>query len=242
MSERKSISKTQFVLSCCLTILNTVCLIIYSFTNTWSRVHLFLTKWSLYFNSLYMIMTMICDIKLYLKDTSLERLNDILRNKIGPTLNGISHIVMLAYWVLLPLGMIEFSGSNIFLETIKNTYTHGFISFFLIADVFINHREDISIQIPNIIGMTGFFIMYVIILLVECFLLGKAKPYSFMDHLSMGLNVVVCVVMYVGMFLGYVAHIGLVKLKYRFNVNVDRKGYVDGSEGINMVSTGDEHI
>ena len=221
MVKRDSISKPQLIVSCTLTIVNTICLIIYSFQNTWSRVHLFLTKWSLYLNSLYMIITMIADIKLYLNDKSFEHINDILRNNIGPSLNGISHVVMVAYWILLPLGMIEFSSDNIVLEVIKNTYTHGFISFFLIADVFVIHRDNIDIHLINIIGVIGFTLMYMIILIVECLLNGKPNPYAFMDNMSLGFLLLVGFVIFVGMILGYIAHVGLVKLKYKLKCCVD---------------------
>ena len=222
--------------SCVLTVINTLCLIVYSFQNTWSRVHLFLTKWSLYLNSLYMIITMIADIKLYCKDASLEGLNDIMRNSIGPSLNGISHVVMVAYWVLLPLGMIEFSSSNLVLEVIKNTYTHGFISLFLIADVFVMHRDNINIQMANVIGLTGFLAMYMIILIVECFLRGKPNPYVFMDSMSLELIMLVGAVIFVGMILGYCAHVGLVKLKYKCNVCVDGRNADKEGHEVNLVS------
>ena len=44
MGKRSSISHKQLIVSCVLTVINTLCLIVYSFQNTWSRVHLFLVS------------------------------------------------------------------------------------------------------------------------------------------------------------------------------------------------------
>ena len=219
--QRTSISSVQLIVSCALTLINTCCLIAYSLQNDWPRNHLYLTKWSLYFNSFFMIAMTLCDIMLFMKNNSLENFNDILRNKIGPSLNGVSHVVMLFYWILLSVGGITFTQGGKALEVIKNLYTHGFISFFLIADIFVNHRERLKFEIVNVMGVLAFYFFYAIIIVIECYINFKEVPYPFMDVMSPFLLFVFVILVFVFMILGYLANIGLVKLKYKFNIFVD---------------------
>ena len=150
---RESITKKQFIIAYILNGLNTF---FYFFGSPFAfNFHSFIfliTMITLDFNCIYLFLSFIYDLSLYVfKSDKLEKMNDILRNKVN-VLNPISFL----FWFLVISGGI----TNAFItayNTIHSIYCHFIISIFLIIDITTNPKY---IEIDNIYFSTLIIINY----------------------------------------------------------------------------------
>ena len=101
---RNNITLKQFIISCIINVINFFYFLGYDFTLNY-RSLIFLTIITLDFNTIYLLLSFICDISLFIfKSQKLEPLNDFMRNKVCQVANPLSYAVTILFWSLALFG------------------------------------------------------------------------------------------------------------------------------------------
>ena len=212
---RESISKKQFIIACVLNGLNTIC---YFFGLKFvinPHKYIFLTMITLDFNCIYLFLSFICDVSFYaFKSDKLEKMNDILRNKVSNVSNPISYMVTLLFWLLVISGGITEAFKTAY-NTIHSIYCHFIISIFLIIDIFIaDHlRHNFSWITAGII--IAYLIIYTIIASIATFKFND-PPYTFLETITFWPALGYSVLFIIVAVLCYFFQILLLKIKYKY--------------------------
>ena len=131
---RTNITLSQFIVSCIINGLNSFFYFLaYEITFNY-RFLVFLTIITLDFNSIYLFLSFICDISLFIfKSTKLEVLNNFLRNKLCHVANPISYTVTVLFWGIAAFGgMGDIFANFIFIILIPFKKGYGGLSNFIV--------------------------------------------------------------------------------------------------------------
>lgn len=201
--EKTIISKKQLIISLLFFGGNTIVFIFYLYQLMYN-LHLlqYLTNLSYYANSIFLLLCLISDIFLYIKNVSeegeanyqliddqnsngdnniywAEKLNNWNRNKYGVICNTFSFFVSISFWILYFLGENYIQVSNTFFSLLSTTNLHLIISILVIIDIFISKREHHFSK--------DYFDIIISIFLAYCCIAGIGKywfniyPYAFME-------------------------------------------------------------
>lgn len=235
--EKKKVSKNQFIISLVFNGANTL-LFLYYIIETMNRPSLFiyLTIWSYYLNSIFILVCLLCDIFIYVssssstddldyklvidEDNKLEsetkgcwqKLNDWNRNKFGIICNTLCYFISISFWILYFLGEKYVKISKSPGQFFSTVYHHLLITIIVIIDVFYAYRESLCVsgKFFGIISLVyfGYFIMAYI----AKYLFG-INIYAFMNGASFGFLVFYATASYAFLFLCYLFHVWLVNLR-----------------------------
>ena len=232
---RTNITLSQFIVSCIINGLNSFFYFLaYNVTLNY-RFLVFLTIITLDFNSIYLFLSFICDISLFIfKSTKLEVLNNFLRNKLCHVANPISYTVTVLFW-----GIAAFGGmGDIFADLmfiILNVYAHLLITIFVIVDIFIAEHDNHSFS-PTILVI---IIIYMILYGILCGILTikfDNPPYPFLK----GINLLSLIGIYAIFSLIFVScyffHILLFKIKFKYIIKEDNDDTKNIREEINKIN------
>ena len=232
---RTNITLSQFIVSCIINGLNSFFYFLaYNVTLNY-RFLIFLTIITLDFNSIYLFLSFICDISLFIfKSTKLEELNNFLRNKLCHVANPISYTVTVLFW-----GIAAFGGmGDIFADLmfiILNVYAHLLITIFVIVDIFIAEHDNHSFS-PTILVI---IIIYMILYGILCGILTikyDNPPYPFLK----GINLLSLIGIYAIFSLIFVScyffHILLFKIKFKYIIKEDNDDTKNIREEINKIN------
>ena len=201
--EKLVISKIQLFISIIFFGGNSIFFIYYLQELLFSLNHLkYLTNLSYYANSIFLLLCLLCDILLYIKNTSeeeeinyhliddknelsyanatwVEKLNNWNRNKYGVICNTFSFFVSISFWILFFMGEDYIKVSNTFYGFLSTINLHLIISILVIIDIFISKREHKF--------SWDYFRIISLLFLIYCFITGINKyffninPYAFMN-------------------------------------------------------------
>ena len=232
---RTNITLSQFIVSCIINGLNSFFYFLaYNVTLNY-RFLIFLTIITLDFNSIYLFLSFICDISLFIfKSTKLEELNNFLLYKLCHVANPISYTVTVLFW-----GIAAFGGmGDIFVDLmfiILNVYAHLLITIFVIVDIFIAEHDNHSFS-PTILVI---IIIYMILYGILCGILTikyDNPPYPFLK----GTNLLSLIGIYAIFSLIFVScyffHILLFKIKFKYIIKEDNDDTKNIREEINKIN------
>ena len=241
---RDSISKKEFMLSLLFNGINTISWISYTLYYTVKgrelKTFIYLTMITWNFNSIYLLLSLICDINFFRKSKKLEPMNNFLRNKFCNIINTMSFLVTVLYWTLLCFGgMRKLNG---FLDFLSTFYFHFIISVLVILDIFnANHRRH-KFSYITLIFCYVYLICYCIICSVSTWVFNT-PPYPFLNGIKIYKALIYAAAFCVVLVLCYLFLILLYKIKYKYilkieddeEINVDEtltdnKGLTPGQE------------
>ena len=223
---RESITLFQFIIISSINIADTILFFIsYEYIFTYHALK-YLTNITLYFNTIYLFLSYICDISFYIfKSQKMEFLNYFLRYKVCNIINPMSYLVFLMFWILVAVGGIlgAFESSK---DSLFSIYAHLLINIFLIIDLFIS---DHDIHKFSWITM-GFILLYdfcYMIIIVVC-RDNNIYTYEFLKNIS-SWGLFGYGILFVGFSLGgYFIHILILQAKYKYIIkNKEKQDFND---------------
>lgn len=215
---RDTISTTQFLFSVIINGINSLIMIIitiFLFISGNFKFFLFLTMWTYYLNSIYLLINLISDVALLCFHSQyLERLNHLNRNKFSPICNTLSYTIVTLFWLLLSLGkdwmVFEMNNPVLFMF---NLYLHGLNMLFVIIDLFVADHDKIDFSWITLGFISLIFWLYALITGI-----GKVKfnfcPYVFVEKGTIGQLIVAAFAMYMFAVVGYRLHLRFLEFKY----------------------------
>ena len=232
---RTNITLKQFIVSCIINGLNSFFYFLaYEVTFNY-RFLVFLTIITLDFNSIYLFLSFICDISLFIfKSTKLEVLNNFLRNKLCHVANPISYTVTVLFWGIAAFGGMGDIFAN-FMFIVLNVYAHLLITIFVIVDIFIAEHDNHSFS-PKILAI---IIIYMILYGILCGILTikfDNPPYPFLKGISILPLLGIYAVFSLIFVSCYFFQILLFKIKFKYIIkedNDDTKNLTDEIDKIN---------
>jgi hypothetical protein len=149
------------------------------YTPAW-KIFFFLTIWSFWSNTFYIITITIIDIFLYRGNKKVEKYNNFIRNDLVRIIFPFSISTVIIYWELVLLGD-KFQGiGHSILEICKSFFMHGLVLLFMLFDLFTSHHLNkknnykMDILIISIIMAIHFGLVVISKELL------KAHPYDFL--------------------------------------------------------------
>ena len=234
--EKTLISTTQLFISILLYGGNTI-IFLYYLHSLILNIHLlqYLTCLSYYANSIFLLLCLICDISLYMNNSSqvsetdyqlmeeegenksnndnlswAESLNNWNRNKFGVICNTFSFFVSISFWILYFLGEQYIIVSNTFFGLLSSLNLHLIITLLVIVDIFASKREH---------RFSDDYYSYIsFIFLGYCFITGIDKylfninPYAFMNG-SIWFLILYVFLSFVILYVSYVINVYLINCR-----------------------------
>ena len=130
-----------------LILIATFCLLWTSYSPVW-KIFFFLTIWSFWSNTFYIITITVIDLLLYKNYKKCEKFNSFIRNDLIRIIFPFSISTIVIYWELVLLGD-KFQGiGHSMLDICKSFFLHGLVLVFMCFDVFsskhINKKNNCS--------------------------------------------------------------------------------------------------
>ena len=193
---------------------------------------IYLTIITLDFNSIYLFLSFICDISLFIfKSQKLEALNDFMRNKVCHVANPLSYAVTILFWTLALLGGMGdiIISKRIF---IFNVHIHLLISILLIVDIFIAEHEKHTFSFLTLIIIFIYMILYEIFCTTLTFKFDN-PPYPFLKAIkSAPLLLFFYALFGIAFFLCYLLHILVFKIKFKYVIKENYSSNNDDDQKI----------
>ncbi len=205
----------QFIMSCIINILNAFFYFYgYEFTFNYQFL-LFLTILTLDFNSIYLLLSFICDISFFIfKSTKLEALNTFLRDKFCHIFNPASYFVTILFWILAAMGGM----GDIFFNAriiILNIHMHLLITIFVIIDIFFAEHQRHSFSWVYFGMIFGYIISYGIFCAILT-LKFDSPPYPFLKGMPIWALIGCYAIFTIVCLLCYLLHILIFRIKYKY--------------------------
>ena len=247
------VTKNQLIISCIFNGGNFF-MLIYFIYDVYMRPNELehITRWSYYMNSIFTTICLFCDIINYLSqqdkeqsehensyslmidekskeiENIYEKLNDWNRNQFGVICNSLGYFVSIGFWSLFFLGNSLMQVSQSIKNVFNCIYNHIIIQIVIIVDVFVSTRKchKFSWQYFGIIY--SIFTLYCIIIYIEKFTFMR-NAYYFMENSSRLFLLLCFVIASLLLYISYLIHIFLIKLKYR-KLNNENSSFDDNEE------------
>ena len=223
---RESITLFQFIIISSINIVDTILFFLsYEFILTYHALK-YLTNITLYFNTIYLFLSYICDISFFIfKSQKLEFLNYFLRYKFCNIINPISYLVFLMFWLLVAAGGIlgAFKSSN---DSLFSIYANLLINIFLIIDLFISDHDihKFSLITLGFILLYDFCYMIIIIICREY----NIYTYEFLENISSWVLFGYGILFLCFSFGSYYIHIFILQVKYKYIIkNKEKQDFND---------------
>ena len=207
----------QFIMSCIINILNAF-FYFYGYEFTFDYHFLvFLTIITLDFNSIYLLLSFICDISFFIfKSTKLEALNTFLRDKFCHIFNPASYFVTILFWILAAMGGM----GEIFINAkiiILNIHMHLLITIFVIIDIFFAEHQRHFFSWVYFGMIFGYIISYGIFCAILT-LQFDTPPYPFLKGMSIWVLIGCYAIFTIVCLLCYLLHILIFRIKYKYKL------------------------
>lgn len=199
----------------------------------------YLTKLSFYANSIYLLICLYCDIKIYYHnknsnidiealhyslmletttpgnennyDIFAEKLNDWNRNKFGVICNTFSYFITIIFWILFSMGSNYMKIGIGFWAAFDSIYLHLIITIIVIIDVFSTHRKKLVFSWSYYGIIAGLFICYSIYSYVDKRINLKTNTYMNRSVFFLAFLVLLSLIL---LLFCYLNHIYLIRYKY----------------------------
>ena len=232
---RINITLKQFIVSCIINGINLICVILAYQVIFDYRSLVYLTAITWDFNSIYLFLSFICDISLFIfKSTKLEKLNNFLRNILCHVANTISYAVTFLFWGLFALGGLGEFPSDL-MVILLNIYAHLLISIIVIIDIFVAEHDNHSFS-PKIMAA---IIIYMILYGILCGILTinfDRPPYPFLKGINILKLIGFFAIFSVVFVLSYLFQILLIKIKFKCIIKEDNDDKTNLIEEINKIN------
>ena len=223
---RESITLFQFIIISSINIADTILFFLsYEYIFTYHALK-YLTNITLYFNTIYLFLSYICDISFFIiKSKKMEFLNYFLRYKVCNIINPMSYLVFLMFWILVAAGGIlgAFDSSK---DSLFSIYANLLINIFLIIDLFISDHDIHKFSWITL----GFILLYdfcYMIIIIVC-RDNNIYTYEFLQNIS-SWGLFGYGILFVGFSLGgYFIHILILQAKYKYIIkNKEKQDFND---------------
>ena len=219
---RKKIYFFQFFVSGIIGVYALIMIIYFEINYFTYKQFLFMTMWNFYFSTIYLIIVAICDFSFFiLKSDKLEKLNELFRETISPSFTALTYLVTFTFWIMIfPALILGGKDGNFGMSLYLNLYLHLYLTIFQTIDIFLSQRKckDIVIKYEYLIAL---FIMGVYSLLAIILVYGFDMPiYPFLNNMTWYKAIGEIILFQIMSYLFYLIHVGLIKLKYKFKINV----------------------
>lgn len=200
-----------------ITIINTI-VFIFAIMAKLKYPYLFLTMWSFYANSIYLIAILICDISAYFFNSNkLDSVNNFMRNVYSKYSIPLSYTVTFLYWLLVLLGeqFIKWKAGPMVI--FFQVYLHGIISFILLFEVLQrqqNNKQHWSYW--DILILSIIILFYSIALMIGKYV-QDFNPYQFMQYASWRQLITPLILLEVSAINSYQVHLFFLKLKLNYS-------------------------
>ena len=219
----------QFIISCIINVLNAF-FYFYGYKYILNyKCLIYLTVLTLDFNSIYLLLTFICDISFFIcKSTALEKLNTFLRDKYCHVFNPASYLVTILFWSLAVVGGM----GNIFYNVdfiIFNIYAHLLITIFVIIDIFFSEHQKHIFSWKYLGMIFGYVFSYGIFCAILTLKFDN-PPYPFLENMSIW-DILGCYAIFaIICLLCYLLHIFIIKIKYKYKLFIREEDSLKESE------------
>ena len=192
------------------------CLCMYFMISANVKNFAFLTAWTLLMNSVYLLLNLIADATFFFtSQDKFESLNEFSREKMAPVVNSFTYMVFIAFWGMTLMGDKVMKFPTDFASIIKNIYLHGLITVFVILDVFFYEHKKAKFDLINLVFIFIIFLLYATAASISIYAIGFI-PYPFMVGATFFKLCLYGGILFLFVILGYLVHIGLNMIKYKF--------------------------
>jgi len=174
------------------------------YTPAW-KIFFFITIWSFWSNTFYIITITIIDILLYCGNKKVEKYNNFIRNDLVRIIFPFSISTVIIYWELVLLGD-KFQGiGHSVLEICKSFFMHGLVLLFMLFDIFtsyhLNKKDNYKIDITIISIIMA--LHFGLVVISKEYL--KVHPYDFLMICDTRQMIGAFIIIYIIVLNGYVA-------------------------------------
>ena len=217
---REKISLLQFLASLIIGIYAFIMFIYIEILFFNPKQFLFMTMWNCYISTIYLIINSICDFSLFvLKSIKLEKISELFRETLSPAFTALTYLVTFTFWIMIfPVILRDSGDGNFGMGLNVNLYVHLFLTIFQTIDIFLSYRKNkgIIIKYDFLIAAS---IMGVYSILTLILVYGFNEPiYPFLDNMTWYKAIIELILFQAMIFLFYLIHVGLIKLKYKFKI------------------------
>jgi hypothetical protein len=223
---REKITSFQLITTSLINVLNIILFFIcYEFLFAKDSLK-YLTNITLYFNTIYLFLSCICDIYLvFNKSIKLEKINYFLRYKLCNIINPISYLVFILFWILVASGGIIDAFKSP-MDTLYSIYSNFLINIFIFFDLFINAHDIHQFSWINL----GFILLYIFcyLIIITICKINNIYTYEFLENIgvegSIGYGI-----LFITCSIGcYFIHILILKMKYKYIIkNKEKRDFND---------------
>lgn len=211
---RKEINPVIFYVLSSLYIINVIQCVYFAISKNLATIEL-LTYWTLYMNSVYLLLNVISDsLFFFTKNENMEYLNSFSRNKMAQIVNPFSYFVFFFYWTAVLMGKNVMPFPLEIDKLLSSILHHFMITLFLILDLFLHEHDQITFNLFDVCIISCIFVGYGITIAINHFSFGRS-PYPFMNGLSPVYLILIAIGGFGAMVVSYLLHIGLLQLKHR---------------------------
>ena len=217
---RQDISLLQFLTSLIIGIYALITVTHFTVTTFNVIQFIYMTTWNYYISTIYLIILSICDFSLYiLKSNKLDKLNEIFREILSPAFTALTYLVSLTFWITIFPGIVEEGGDETHgMSLYINIYVHSLLTLFQTIDIFISYRKNKGIVIKYDL-LIAFFIVGAYSVLSLILIYGfNIAVYPFFDKMTWYKAIGLFILFLVVIFITYLIHVGLIKLKYKCKI------------------------
>lgn len=215
---RRDIKPYQFWVSIIIGFFNTIFFLLFLLKFE-TKHFFFLTMWTYWLNSIYLLVVCICDISLCcFKSTRLEKINDFFRNDYSLVSFPFSYAVTFLFWFLVCLGNNVMNFDFVMSKMIARIYLHGINTGFLLLDLFISEHKKKEFDWNVFTAISTIFWVYCTDVCIGKYWLN-IMPYRFVENInSIFLLFSIGILFYLVVLIAYQFHLYLIN---RIGKNAD---------------------
>lgn len=163
----------------------------------------FMTLWSFWMNTYYIISITVIDYFIYIKNKKFEKYEDFVRNHYIRIAFPFAIGIVFLYWMLILLGdEFEYRGREV-MDTGTGLLFHGTIFVIILFDVCAAHHVNKKHYLLDLGIITFMIIVYYIVLGIGKYLI-LFEPYDFMTMSNVRQIIAACILIYIVILDGYV--------------------------------------
>ena len=217
---RNKISLLQFLVSLSIGLYVFLTILIFIIIYFQPTDFFFMTSWNFYISTVYLITVAVCDFSLFIfKSNKLDKINEIFRETLSPAFTALTYLVTFTFWVMIfPALLTSDEDPNFGMGIYWNLYLHLFVTIFQTIDIFFSYRKNKGIIIKYDF-LIGAFIMLAYSILTLILIFGfNIAIYPFFQNMTWYKFIGEALLFIVMIFVFYLIHVGLIKLKYKFKL------------------------
>ena len=221
---RKNISFFQFFLSLTIGIYSLITFLSFQINNFSLKQFIFMTTWNFWISTIYLVTISICDFSWYMLESNLlDKLNELFREKLSPAFTALTYLVTFTFWVMIFPTALRDGDPNFGMGLFFNLHVHLILTIFQTIDIFFSYRKNKGIVLKyDFIICLIIMGIYSVLMLVLTFGYNIAI-YPFLENMTWFKAFIEFQLFQYMIFIFYLIHVGLIKLKAKYNIFVEKK-------------------